>query len=1278
MINKLSSPTGVRIYSKYFLSYTGNGRYSLIVCVEGKDGSQLVAPTTRPLYIPGGYVEKVGIRAITGTHPPHRRRAAGRRSTKAMQITFSLIIFLHLFSMLQSSFIQLNNGSYEHIVIAINPGLQENDLLIEKIKQMVKEASAYLFQATENRLSIKNVKILIPLTWTLKNSYEASTKESYEKADIIISSPIWKFGDSLYTNQYRGCGEQGEYIHLTPDYLLNANLSSVYGSPGRTFVHEWAHLRWGVFDEYSTDIPYYISGELKVEATRCSANLKGSNIMQECDEDGCSVRNCKVDAETGLYEQGCLFLPEKVQNVQESIMYSAAIPSIISFCNDSNHVIEAPSLQNRMCNCRSTWDVIMNSTDIISTPPRSDTDLPVPTFTLMQSRRRVITLAFDISGSMGPSGRFSRLLQGAEFFLTQIVETGTYVGIVEFYTFAFTNSELIQINDEKDRAKLISLLPPKVANYGADICKGILESLKVNKKLDGSTAGTEILLASDGDIDLAACTGDILASGAVFHIIALGSETSKKLEDIALMTGGQKHFVKDASKTHDIFYAFSALSSQNGNVTQQSIMLESRSSTLEPEGCLNGTVFIDSTVGTSTFFLVTWQVAVPNIRLKDPKGTSYHDAQFTNSRISNSSELQILLKAETGAWNYTLCNNRETNQVVGMTATSRAAAENVPPITVKVHMNKDTNDYPDPLIIYASVHQGLLTLINLQVTAIVEAESGNPMALELLDNGAGADVFKNDGVYSRFFTSFSQNGRYNLKVHVESKETEATLVLPRNHALYIPGYTENGGESMNPSRSAVTEDDLHITVGHIGRTASGGFFLVNKMPTSPRPIIHKPCKIIDLEASAQGNSVILSWTASGEDMDQGRASRYDLRVSTKLRDLRDNFKNSSVVDISSIAPQLFGSREKFTFEPGIMIEENETVLYFALTAINKDNQESDISNIAHTKVLTNITPESSTVLFGTTRPGTSVPPPQTITTENSARTPTSDKLRSTETITTDIYSTIQTTEEDPSSSIHSSRVIPTDYTNPTVSSTDTPDADTPDNTVPNYTGSFQTLISISSPPNDNLTLTETNLPPIGSLITPTTGIYQPTHSTESDVKTLISIYSTIIPTDDTLSVFSNSVPSKSVIPSSDDTLPPTTSDSISPTTSLMPTDNSDTTISSTLSTLIGTVPPTLFTEPPNEYTSTTTDTSLTPMDFTFGSTIPQISDTVTVTSRLISNNTSSIPTSVTKMSSSASNINVTVVVVVVCVAAILICIIICVTIYCVKKSTSGSFTSILA
>jgi len=36
---------------------------------------------------------------------------------------------------------------------------------------------------------------------------------------------------------------------------------------GRVFVHEWAHLRWGVFDEYSETQPFYHS-KGRIEATR--------------------------------------------------------------------------------------------------------------------------------------------------------------------------------------------------------------------------------------------------------------------------------------------------------------------------------------------------------------------------------------------------------------------------------------------------------------------------------------------------------------------------------------------------------------------------------------------------------------------------------------------------------------------------------------------------------------------------------------------------------------------------------------------------------------------------------------------------------------------------------------------------------------------------------------------------------------------------------------------------------------------------------------------------
>lgn len=58
--------------------------------------------------------------------------------------------------------------------------------------------------------------------------------------------------DSPYTLQPGGCGQRGEYIHLTPNFLLHLNDTSpdYFGPLDHVFVHEWSKLRYGVFEEY--------------------------------------------------------------------------------------------------------------------------------------------------------------------------------------------------------------------------------------------------------------------------------------------------------------------------------------------------------------------------------------------------------------------------------------------------------------------------------------------------------------------------------------------------------------------------------------------------------------------------------------------------------------------------------------------------------------------------------------------------------------------------------------------------------------------------------------------------------------------------------------------------------------------------------------------------------------------------------------------------------------------------------------------------------------------
>ena len=52
-------------------------------------------------------------------------------------------------------------------------------------------------------------------------------------------------------------------------------------------------------------------------------------------------------------------------------------------------------------------------------------------------------------------------------------------------------------------------------------------------------------------------------------------------------------------------------------------------------------------------------------------------------------------------------------------------------------MSQDTARYPSPMLVYARVSQGFLPVLGANVTAVIEAEDGHQVTLELWDNGAG-------------------------------------------------------------------------------------------------------------------------------------------------------------------------------------------------------------------------------------------------------------------------------------------------------------------------------------------------------------------------------------------------------------------------------------------------------------------------------------------------------------------------------------------------------------
>ncbi|XP_042627614.1 calcium-activated chloride channel regulator 3A-1-like [Cyprinus carpio] len=814
---------------------------------------------------------------------------------------------------------------------------------------MVTEGSVYLYEALDKKVYFKEATILVPSHWKSKNVTKART-ESFEKAKIRIDNANSTYGDQPYTKQYGECGTMAEYIHFTPEYLLNDAVIQLYGLRGRVFVHEWAHLRWGVYDEYNKEKPFYHSNG-RIEATRCSKNIEGQFYEVTA---GGSLQPCHIDPQTSLPTDKCKFFPDRNQNTNSSLMSLPSLDSCLvkylqlcrefwfqvsTFCRKNEHNNKAPNLQNEKCDNKATWTVIFEDSvdkDALQTLKPLESPPPPPSFKVVQRAQRVVCLILDVSGSM-EGARILQQRQAATHFLRYIIEDQASVGIVTFSTSASTLRSLTIIDSNNTRETLVQLLP-KRASGSTNMCLGLSQGLHVLQEDNGDVLGDEIIFLTDGlaTDNIAGCAPSAIQSGAIISTIAFSNSAAQALTEMADKTG--KFVIYSGEFLYYVLLdGFSSLTVPTGDQTKEPVQLDSVGA--KTSDWFNGTVPVDQTVGTRTSFTITYETSLPNIYITSPSGSIYDQMRMRHDESTKTVTLKVPGIAETGDWKYSIKSPKL--QSLTVTATSQAARADVPPIIVKANMDQKFNDGTKPMTVYAEVSQNYKPVINAEVWATLEPDSGSAETLQLLDNGAGTDAFKDDGVYSRYFTKM-KNGRSSLKVRVKNQGGQTRFTLQkRGGAPYVPGYVVDGVVELNPSKPPVLAE--LFVIGSFTRTATGESFEVVLKSTTPPNF--PPNRITDLSAEIQEDTVLLSWTAPGEDLDQGTAKYYKIMWSFDLKMLRFNFSNAHEVNISAISPQEAGSVEQHSFNLGFPIQ-NGTTLFFAVQSEDKELVKSEISNIA--------------------------------------------------------------------------------------------------------------------------------------------------------------------------------------------------------------------------------------------------------------------------------------------------------------------------------------------
>merc|ERR1719239_764241 len=500
---------------------------------------------------------------------------------------------------LTSSRVSISENGYKGVVIAVSPEEAEDPALVESIKKLFTSASAELYGATRQRAFFKEVTILVPQSWSIAS--EPSVDETFEDAEFRVgpSNPV--YGHNPYTVQNRDCGDPGDFTHLTSWFVLNhaTDASTEFGRTDKVIVHEWAKLRWGVFEEFGYPgderFPMFYfqttwgpNGQEDV----LKPNFCTSTEVEGDPRDVVTGGECSNDPDSGLPDSNCYFFPRVESTVASSYMALPFLDSVADFCDETEaniHHAEIPTKHNLYCDGDSTWDVINEHDDFDDelNPANPDIGNTTPVFRVVQSKNPKYVVLMDVSTSMETPGpghldlinvRSANLKNAVKRWVTYEVADGTEVALVVFSNVVPTYNPVIfpmaPVNNET-RGEMIEAVDNMKFLGKTCIGCGIDRALNWDGTLQGFNGGVIILITdgrqdcetNDGCLTIEDMTPDVLERQTRVVTIAFGLDADPALEDLAVKSGGKSYFIDDYSGPGTINDAFTgSLTYQPGDV----------------------------------------------------------------------------------------------------------------------------------------------------------------------------------------------------------------------------------------------------------------------------------------------------------------------------------------------------------------------------------------------------------------------------------------------------------------------------------------------------------------------------------------------------------------------------------------------------------------------------------------------------------------------------------------------------------------------------------------
>ena len=298
-------------------------------------------------------------------------------------------------------------------------------------------------------------------------------------------------------------------------------------------------------------------------------------------------------------------------------------------------------------------------------------------------------------------------------------------------------------------------------------------------------------------------------------------------------------------------------------------------------------------------------------------------------------------EAEPGIWSYSV--TRQAAAPARSTLSSYARRTGPSTVQLRAWTSRQVASPEQAVVLYAELSAGAAPVSGARVEAEVRTPGGGTRHVLLVDTGTGyPDTTAGDGIYSAYFTQYSDKpGGYSLTV--SASDSGAAARVPSY------GVTEATADCCGSRYPALTT----IPAPPFTRRATapsfylgrGAHYLIHQGEPRARDVF-APVRVTDLRVTRTANTSLgaqLTWSAPGDNLDQGAAALYQLKCATDRAALVTSFANlSSVVRVEVPRPGRAGSEELATVE----LPSGNTLYHCGLVAEDAAGNQSPLSNLA--------------------------------------------------------------------------------------------------------------------------------------------------------------------------------------------------------------------------------------------------------------------------------------------------------------------------------------------